>query len=154
MSIGTVGVDILGMSDPGFEILPHTADMRMRVWGKTLKDLFRNALAGVAFYLRPDILGLAKGKAKERQEIKVEAVDVSSLLIEFLSEVIAKTDIYNTVFTAISFKEFGENFLEGVMGGAKVDGFEKEIKAVSYHEVDIKHNPETEMYETILVFDV
>ena len=139
------------MTDLGFEILPHTADTRMRVWGKKLEELFRNALRGVAYYLKPVSLDLA-GKIK--QKVKVEAADISSLLVEFLSEVIAQSDVHNAIFTKVTFKKFGDNFLEAVLTGAKVDGFDKEIKAVSYHEVNIKKNPETGMYETVLVFDI
>jgi SHS2 domain-containing protein len=144
------------MSDRGFEILSHTADIRMKVWGNTLKELFRNAVRGVAWFLRSDLEELAKSKEKSsvRHMINVEAVDLNSLLIEFLSEVIAQSDIHNSVFLDAAFKKFGENFLEGRLTGLKVDGFEKDIKAVSYHEVDIKKNPERGTYETMLVFDV
>lgn len=144
------------MDEQGFEILPHTADMRMRVRGKTLKDLFRNALRAVALYLRQDSeeLGKLKEKTVTKLPIKIEAVDLNSLLIEFLSEVVAQSDIHNVIFTEVNFKKFGENFLEGRLAGLKVDGFEKDIKAISYHEVDIKKNPETGMYETLLVFDI
>lgn len=144
------------MPDTGFEILPHTADMRMRVWGETLQDLFRNALRAVALYLRQDSEELSKAKKKTslKRPIKVEAVDLNSLLIEFLSEVVAQSDIENAVFLDVSFKKFGENFLEGKLSGSKVDGFEKDIKAISYHEVDIHKNPETGRYETLLVFDI
>lgn len=144
------------MNGQGFEILPHTADMRMRVWGKTLEDIFRNALRAVALYLRSDIEELAKSKEKRslKERVKVEAVDINSLLIEFLSEVVAQSDIHNAVFLDATFKKFGENFLEGYLAGLKVDGFEKDIKAISYHEVDIKKNPKTELYETVLVFDI
>lgn len=138
----------------GFEMLPDTADIRLRVWGKTLKDLFRNALRGTAFYLRPEILDEEKKAKKEKQEIKVEAVDINSLLIEFLSEVIALADTHSMVFSNASFTKFGENFLEGGLWGVRADGFDKDIKAISYHEVDIKKNPETGMYETILVLDI
>lgn len=135
----------------GFEILPHTADMRIKVWAETLEELFRNALKGVAFYLKPEALGLA---AKVKQKIKVEAIDINSLVVEFLSEAISLSDIHNAIFTDAVFKKFGENFLEGELCGVKVDGFDKDIKAVSYHEVDIKKNPETGFYETVLVFDI
>ncbi len=144
------------MSDYGFEMLPHTADVRMRVWGETLKELFQNALRAVALYLRPDLEELQKAKEKIplKRPLKVEAVDLNSLLIEFLSEVVAQSDIHNSVFLDTSFKKFGENFLEGKLMGLKVEGFEKDIKAISYHEVDIHKNPETGMYETMLVFDI
>lgn len=139
----------------GFEILPHTADMRMRVWGETLRDLFRNAVRGVAWYLRPDFKDLEKAqKSRLSRPVKVEAVDLNSLLVEFLSQAVAQSDIHNAVFLDASFKKFGENFLEGRFAGFKVDGFDKDIKAISYHEVDVKKNPETGLYETILVFDI
>lgn len=140
--------------EKGFEILPHTADMRLRVSGNVLEDLFRNALRGVASYMKPEVLERGEKELREVREINVEAVDINSLLIEFLSEVIAESDIHNTVFPSVSFRKFGENFLEGTLAGMKVDGFEKDIKAVSYHEVDIKKNAATGLYETVLVFDI
>lgn len=147
-------VYLICMANDGFEILPHTADMRIRVWGKTLEELFRAALRGMVSYWKPEALEKNKRELKEKKEIKIAAPDLTSLLIVFLSEVIAQADILNTVFIDAIFKKFGENFLEGELRGVKVDGFDKDIKAVSYHEVDIKKNLETGMYETILVFDI
>ena len=138
----------------GFEILPHTADMRMKVWGETLQELFQSALRGVASYLKEGRLELEQKEGRENQALKVEAVDINSLLVEFLSEVIAASDIKDAVFTEVVFKEFGENFLEGTLLGIKAEGFDKELKAVSYHEVDIIRNQKTGFFETMLVFDI
>lgn len=137
----------------GFEFLSHTADVRMRVWGRTIQELFQNALRGVSFYLKSSPPRENSVK-KERVRVSLEAVDVNSLLIEFLSEVIARSDIENMVFTDVSFENFGENFLTGEFSGMRIDGFDNEIKAVSYHEVDIKKNPETGFFETLLVLDI
>jgi SHS2 domain-containing protein len=126
----------------------------MRVWGNTIKELFENALAGVAFYLVRDIDSLVRAGKKVKQAIRVETIDIDSLLVEFLSEVLAQSDVKNVVFTAATLRELGENFLEGEIAGVRVDGFEKEIKAVSYSEVDIKKNPDTGLFETVLVFDI
>ncbi len=139
----------------GFEIIYRAGDVRMRVWGKTIKDLFRHALNGMASYLKPEVFALVRKEgAAVKQKIKVEAVDLNSLLIEFLSGVIADADVHNAIFTSVTFKKFGENFLEGVINGARVDGFDKDIKAISYQEVNVRKNQDTGMYETILVFDV
>ena len=140
--------------EKGFEILTEITDVRMRVWGKTIKELFGNALAGVAFYLIPDTETLTRGGRKIKETIRVEAPDLNSLMIEFLSEVVARSDIHDVVFNAMTFKEFGENFLEGELIGVHTAGFEKDIKAVAYDEVDIKKNPDTGFFETVLVFDV
>ncbi len=137
-----------------FETVPHAADMRIRVWGKTLRELFRNCLKAMASYLKPEALMGADKERRVRTPIKVEAVDLNSLLVEFLSETLAETDIHNIIFTNVLFKKFGENFLEGELLGARAEGLDKDIKAVSYHEVDVKRNHATGMYETILVFDI
>lgn len=142
------------MTHEEFELFPYASDIRMKIEGKTLKELFCNAVRGVAFYLKPEVLKLGKRAWRIKHAIKIEAVDLNSLLIEFLSEVIAESDIQNAIFTGARFKTFGENFLEGEIAGIGADGFDKDIKAVSYHEVDIKKNPETGFYETILVFDI
>ncbi|OGZ98578.1 MAG: hypothetical protein A3C07_03925 [Candidatus Sungbacteria bacterium RIFCSPHIGHO2_02_FULL_47_11] len=141
--------------DYGFEILPNTADIRIKIWGRTLQELFCNALRGMAAFVEPGTLDAARTALKEKWDIKVEALDLTSLFVKFLSEVIARSDTENTVYLGARFKKFGENFLEGKLLGIKVeDGFEKEIKAVSYQEVDIKKNSETGLYETVLVFDI
>jgi len=105
--------------------------------------------------LKPEIFVLAKKEGMAvKQKIKVEAVDLNSLLVEFLSEAIAQADLRSTIFTSVTFKKFGENFLEGVISGAKVDGFDKDIKSISHQEVNVVKNPASGFYETVLVFDI
>lgn len=140
--------------EQGFEIAPDGTNMRLRVRGKTIEDLFRFAVKGVATILKPGFEKLRERGGAVRHSISIRAVDLSSLLAEFISEVIAKSDIKNIVFSDVIFKEFGENFLSGEIAGVAVDGFDSEIRAVSYQDVDIKKNLETGMYETTLVFEV
>lgn len=126
----------------------------MRVWGNSIKDLFLNALSGVAVFVKPEILENEKKEKPIRQKIEVKAVDLNSLLVEFLSESLTQSDIHGALFHTASFKDFGDNFLKGTLSGFKTGEFANDIKAISDSEVDIKKNLETGMYETILVFDV
>lgn len=138
----------------GFEILPHAVGLRMRAQGKTVKELFRNALRGMAFYLAPDALKPVRSAARIATAIAIEAVDLNSLLVEFLSEAIARGDGLGAVFAGATFRTFGENFLEGEISGTAIEEFARDIKAVSYQEVDIKRNSDTGLFETELVFEV
>ena len=144
----------IARSQQGYEFIPDAQDVRLTAWGKTLRELFRNALRGMAVYLHQGVFDAARAAEKQRHKIKVEAVDINTLLVAFLSEVIARTDIHNVVFVNAAFKTFGENFLEGDLTGVKVDSIEKEIKAVSYEDVNVSHNKETGLYEAVLVFEV
>ncbi len=142
------------MTNQGFELLTDAAAVRLRIRAKKLEDLFRFALKGVASFLKPEFEKMRDRSERVRHAVSVEAVDLSSVLIEFLSAAIAASDGARALFTDAKFKKFGENFIEGEFVGATVDGFDNEIKAVSYEDVDVRRDPETGMYETVLVFEV
>ena len=142
------------MKNRDFEIIPENGIVKMRVWGKTLEELFGNSIKGVASYLVESSGESAHAGAPQKHAIRIEAVDIHSLLVDCLSEIIAQSDIYTCVFPDISFGQFGENFLEGEISGIPVEHFDNEIKAVSYQEVDIKKNSSTGNFETTLVFEV
>lgn len=137
-----------------FEIVPDDFGVRMHVRGKTVRELFRNALLGVTSYMSPDAAAHAKNDRREHEEITIDTVDINSLLIDFLSRVIARSDMRNAVFTGVTFKKFGENFLSGQLTGVATDRFENEIRAISYSDVDIRKNPKTGLYETMLTLEV
>ena len=138
----------------GFELVPSDAEIRMKAWGRTIKELYLNAMRGMASFMKPGVFAAGAKNKKERQAIRVEAVDINTLLVEFLSQVTALSDIHNTVYTNLAVKTLGDNFLEGEISGVEADESDREIKAVSYHEVDIKRNPASGLYETALVFDI
>ena len=137
----------------GFDILPENVNLTIRARGRTLQELFANALRGMAFYLHPNVLKAAKGMQKVAETIVVEAVDVNSLLVDFLSEAIARSDATGAVFADATFRTFGENFLEGEISGVAVSEHQREIRAVLYEDVDIKKNPATGLFETLLAFE-
>lgn len=136
----------------GFDVLPEAVNLTIRATGKTLQELFGNALRGMAFYLHPDALRSVKGVRRIAETIRIDAVDVNSLLVEFLSEAIARSDAAGAVFADVAFRAFGENFLEGEIAGVAV-AESRDIRAVSYQDIDIKKNPATGLFETLLVFE-
>ncbi len=127
---------------------------RVHAWGKTINELFGNCLCAVASLMKPSVLAAGTKARKAKQFLRVDAVDINTLLAEFLSKVIGLSDIHNLIFTKVIFKHIGDNFLEGELSGVLADTIEREIKAVSYHDVDIKRNPISGLYETTLVFDI
>ena len=139
---------------PGFQLMTDAEKIRINEWGKTVNELFCNSLRGMAATMQPTILTAGEKAKKVKQFLRVEAVDLNTLLVEFLSEVIGRSDIHNLIFTNVTFKHIGENFLEAELSGVSSDGPEQEIKSVSYHDVDIKRNQTSGLYETTLEFDV
>lgn len=144
-----------------FEILEHTADLRVKVFGSSPRELFKNALSAMSFTQKPEVFKQSKvgkiiGKLRGRQlseAISVESMDYNTLLVDFLSEVLSRSDSLNSVFFDIKFDNFSETELEGQVKGVRVDSFDEDIKAVTYHEVDIKEI-EPGKWESLLVFDI
>ena len=138
-----------------FEILPHKKGACIKARGHTIQELFSHVLEGLALYLYPDLHHAEKSESNIIHTVTVEAVDLNSLLVEFLTEIIGYCDMQNAVFTKATFLKLGENFLEAELtGSAMHKGFEKEIKGISYEEIEVKRNPKTKLYETMLVFEV
>ena len=135
-----------------FEILDHTADIRIKAYGKSLKELFRGAALGM-FGILADLEGIT---ASTELEIKVEAPDTEELLIEWLDEL-----LYNFYTKYIIFFEFDITELTDKNLTAKVKGrfigenknrLKTEIKAATRHDLKIKKKDDT--YEVQIVFDI
>lgn len=134
----------------GFEFLPHTADIRIRVWGRDLEDLFLNALAGLAHVIGEEV---ARGSVVEPATVKIIAASATNLLVDFLNEVLYLSNVNKAVYGRAEFKKFSEIELEGILHGYKVDGFAEDVKAVTYHGAEIKVNDDGE-WEVEIVFDI
>jgi SHS2 domain-containing protein len=133
-----------------FEILEHPADIRLKVTALSKKGLFRGALKGMA-----SIINGQECLKEEIIEKKIEilSLDEETLLVDFLNEVLAQTDIYNSVFSEIKIEEFTSQKIRGKIKGHKVERFKEEIKGVTYHGLDIIKNKKG-LWEVIILFDI
>ncbi len=133
-----------------YELIPHTADIRLKISGATQEELFTASLQGMSSILKKDV---QIDKLTESKEIKIKSCDMTSLLIDFLSEVLTASQIQKTVFYKIKFLKLGENELHAIISGTKVNAFCEDIKAVTYHEADVHKNVSGDL-ETAIVFDI
>jgi len=143
-----------------FEILPHTADIKIRAYGKNKKELFRNALIGMFQSIHPIIAGCKTENNRvvcdalpEHHIIELKASDEESLLVDFLSEVLYLSDVHNEAYLDVTIDELTDTSIKATIHGIAVTGFEVvEIKAVTYHELVIKKDDGGWVAE--IVFDI
>ncbi|MCI0453559.1 MAG: archease [Candidatus Dadabacteria bacterium] len=133
-----------------YKILEHTADVRMIVQADSLDELFSDAVYGMMKIIEPKI-GNNK-KAIERM-ISLEAMDATALLIDFLNEVLLSTHLNREIYNEVIFKSLSERSLEAKLYGVIALSLGEDIKAVTYHEADVKKK-EDGTWETMLVFDI
>ena len=142
----------------GFEEISHTADWSVRVWAQNLPSLFAEAARAMN-----SLSGTRIGNGlRVKRTFESESPDVESLLVAFLSELVYCQEHENLAFDEFKFEvkklalnravvSKGEE-LKVEMEGAQISSVDKAIKAVTYHNLQIK---ETELgFETTIVFDV
>lgn len=137
------------------KILEHTADIRLQVEGESLPELFTAALEGMAEIIKPGIIEKNQGQQDQSQTktLNISSANSTLLLIDFLSEVLTLTQIHQTIFYTVEFNGFTEISLRAKIFGTKVENFDEDIKAVTYHEAAIKKNKKGN-FETIIIFDI
>jgi SHS2 domain-containing protein len=131
----------------GYREIEHTADWELEVWAPDLPALLEQAARGMA-----DLAGLRlrDGPRLERS-LHVQGSDDESLLVAFLSELLYYTEGENIGFDHYHLTVQG-GALQAELGGAPVASLDKEIKAVTYHRLQVRHTHRG--LEVNIVFDV
>lgn len=135
-----------------YTLSPHIADMRLHIEGNSLQELFLAGMEGMAQILKKDFCQNHMAFPL-KHTVLLTAKDTTALLIDFLSEVLTYSLVEKAVFCRAEFTELSAKTLNAKIYGIKTNRFDKDIKAVTYHEAKVKRNNKNR-YETIVVFDI
>ncbi len=117
----------------------HTGDLGIEVHGKTLKDIFINAAHALITYQTV----ISKIESKEKIGIKLKESDIETLFVTTLSELLYYIQIKKFLPNKIEILNLEENSINMNLAGEYFDEKKhilkgKEIKAVTYHKLEIK----------------
>ena len=135
---------------PRFKILPHTADLRVQVFGRTEEELFRNAALALRSVLYE---GRVKKPPGGFEKIVVLGNNINELLVNFLSEILTRSQIDRKIYERVKILRFSPTSLEAHIFGIPVDHFDEDVKAVTHHGVDIQKNKRG-AWETTVILDI
>jgi len=129
------------MNNPGYEYLPHPADVRFSAYGSTLEEVFEQA-AYAMFHVIIDTTTL---NPERSVDIKLESLGLDNLLYDYLSELLYLFEVEEIVFCQFRVnsieKTDGNYILHGKASGENIDqerqSFETEVKAVTYHLLEV-----------------
>lgn len=135
----------------GFLEKEHTADWEIEVWAPDLAGLMVQAARGMAA-----LTGLELGQpGSEQREIHLQAGDAEGLIVDFLGELLWAGEQEGLAFDRFDLQvssSDGGLSLDGRMSGGKILAQSKEIKAVTYHRLEVKET--VRGLEAGIVFDV
>ena len=136
-----------------YEILQHTADVRLRVTASSLEELFGDALRGLMDVMGARCAPLPVGAHSVRPEsIEIDSADMTALLVDFLNEALVRAVVSRRAFTGASFASLGETHLSATLASVPAASFDEEVKAVTYHEAEVRRSGEG--WTTMLVLDI
>ena len=135
-----------------YEILDHTADMCLRIYGKSFGELFENA----ARAMMELITDREKINPSQEIEIEVHGENIEELLVHWLQEILFLHEVKKMVFKDFRLNLISETHAKGKAIGEKIDIDKHElsfdIKAVTYHNLKIE--PINDKLKVDIVFDV
>ena len=135
-----------------YEFINHTADLGIKVRGRTLKELFENA----AWSMFDIITDLDKVKTRKLFKIKIKANDREDLLVNWLRDLLYKFNGENYLLKEFKVENIGDSSLEGKVKGEKLNlsyhTLKREIKAVTYNNPEVKKKDK--YWEAQIIFDI
>ena len=138
-----------------FEILEHTADIGIKAYGKTKREVFINSAKGMF-----EIIAGENKNPKENfyDKIKLEADNLEGLLFAWLNELLYIGETRLVILNKFRIKELSDFQIKAEVGGTKINPpsvkIEKEIKAVTYHRLEIKKDEESRLWSAQVIFDI
>ncbi len=136
--------------------IEHTADIGIRVYGKTIEELFENS----AYGMFSQITDLKKVEPQENTEIEIREYDQENLLVNWLNELLYLSVTGKIIFSKFKVKRFQETCdalklnaeVQGERINPKKHSLHLEIKAATYHNLKIEKTKEG--YQTTIIFDI
>ena len=139
----------------GYRFLDHMTDAIIEAYGSTLEEAFENA----AKALCDTMIDLKTVRAEREIIISAKGNDLYSLLFDWLDKVMLLLVADRIAMSQFSVKikhHNNEYLLEGITGGEPLEldrhHYKVEIKAVTYHEMEIRQ--EKDMITTRFLLDL
>lgn len=133
-----------------FEIIEHTADVGLRIFGRDLKELFVNAAAGLMSFII-DAKSLANQKSIV---IDLQEDNREELLVAWLNELLFQFSTHSFLSKEFTIEKISETHIAARLSGEIINPKKhkviSDIKAATYHELTIKETKDGLMAQVIL----
>lgn len=138
-----------------YKYINHTADLGIKIYGRTKPELFKNGAAAV-FETMLQVKTAYRFKRLIEYRLDLESNSSAELLVDWLREILYNFYVKHVVPQRYVIKFRGNHRLVAVVTGSrfKLEFFKMkmEIKNVTYHNLKIRKN--SRGYTATVIFDV
>lgn len=133
-----------------YELIEHSADIRILVKAENLELLFQDSLMALAKIMCSKDFNFECYELSEF--IEIESIDSTALLIDFLSEALSLMHREKAIFSVDEIIDFTEINLKAKLKGFKINSFDEDVKGVTYHEADVRIIDN--LFQTFIILDI
>ena len=135
-----------------YRLIDHTADFGIHVFGADIKELYENA----AFAMFDLITDLQMVKGVRQQQIEVVGEDPPDLMVNWLRELLYLWTGKEMLIQSAQIESVSDFALSAIVTYEPYDParhvIREEIKAVTYHQVDVRRG--STGWESKIILDV
>jgi len=141
-----------------YEIIEHTADIGMKVYGKKLETLFLNAARAMFEIILEDIKKRPVFQKIEYKKflLNKQSSSLEDVFVAWLSELLYLFSTEGLIMDKADIQKLDSSNIQAEITGRIFDPdfyrIKTEIKAVTYHELEVKETDKG--YEARVIFDV
>lgn len=119
-----------------FRLVPHTADVGLRISGKTWEEFYLSGALGLLSLCGAGGVP-AKGKGCKRS-ITLRAATPEELLVDWLNELNYLLSAKRLLPVSIGFEKAGPSEVDARLGVKRGARLEREVKSASYHHLKVR----------------
>lgn len=138
----------LNVKELKFELLDHTADLSIKIYGRSDEEIFSNAVYAFNKMTVDEFSGVSG-----ESQFTIRSPNIENLLVDFLSRLIFELDVNGIVHTGVKEMSINDNSIFVRLNYTEIKEhheYSNVIKGVTYH--DLRYDV-TNGY-AIVVFDV
>jgi len=135
-----------------YELIDHTADIGLRIFGGSLEELFQNA----GFALFDVLTGSEKVMPREKRTFELERENLEELLVEWLGTLLYVFDTEQFLCSSFKVIRLDNNRLHAEAAGEYyqdgVHSIATAVKAITYHQLTLSEK--NGLWEATVIVDV
>lgn len=137
-------------SSDGFRLVSHVADVQVYAWAESREGLLQQLVLSLG-----EIAGFSGGSGEESvREFHITGGEDIVMIVDLLSDILVWMYVEFVVPRKVELLSWkATNGLRVKCKGKLIESFEKEIKAVTFHDAEFHKNPSGN-WECRLIFDI
>lgn len=140
----------MGADSAGHAFVEHTGEVQLELEADSLAELFVEAARALAEIFTGEVPAVPPSEPSE--PVSLAARDLDALLVDWLNELIFRTETRQKIFSEVRVDHVGGGELRGSVRGVRPEVLKTAVKAATFHRLRVE--PRDGRVRATVVLDV